>query len=207
SSVLWAASLIMPLSVAVMVAMVAMLLTTGAFHEDGLADFADGFGAGYDKENIMRIMKDSHIGTYGVITLACSILLKFLLISSLAQINVEIMDTLVIMVLAQSTSRFTPIVMLSTTPYVRSEKSKATHASRGISALSLIVAGIIAIAPLTLLGWKAMSLYLAIGSLLIIVFRAYTRRKIEGCTGDTLGALQQIAEILFYITIFAAYNL
>lgn len=207
SALLWASSLILPLSVAVMVAMIAMIFTTGAFHEDGLADFADGFGAGHNKESIMRIMKDSHIGTYGVITLICSILLKFLLISSLAKSSPSIENTIIIVVLAQTISRFTPVVMLWVTQYVRSEKSKATHASLGISASSLIVAGIISIAPLILLGWKAMALCLAVMALLIIIFRAYTKRKIGGCTGDTLGALQQIAEILFYITIFAASHL
>ncbi len=207
AAMLWAASLIMPVNGAVMVAMVAMLLTTGAFHEDGLADFADGFGAGHNKESIMRIMKDSHIGTYGVITLICSTLLKFSLISSIVEASYDILDALIIILLAQTISRFTPVIMLATTSYVRSEKSKATHASLGVGATSLIVAGVISIAPLILLGWRAMSLYLASAALLISVFRAYTNSKIGGCTGDTLGALQQIAEILFYIVIFATYAL
>ena len=67
--VLYAASLILPASVAVLLAIVTRLLITGCLHEDGLADFFDGFGGGTSRERILSIMKDSHIGSYGVIGL------------------------------------------------------------------------------------------------------------------------------------------
>ena len=80
----WLLSMVMPLAPAVACALVARLLLTGALHEDGLADFCDGFGGGRDKEGILRIMKDSHIGTYGVIGLICWFLLVWSLLSSLS---------------------------------------------------------------------------------------------------------------------------
>ncbi|EJX04490.1 cobalamin 5'-phosphate synthase, partial [gut metagenome] len=67
--VLYASSLILPSGVALLLAMVSRLLITGCLHEDGLADFLDGFGGGTSKERILTIMKDSHIGSYGVIGL------------------------------------------------------------------------------------------------------------------------------------------
>ena len=70
--VLYTASLILPASVAVLLAIVTRLLITGCLHEDGLADFFDGFGGGTSRERILSIMKDSHIGSYGVDSLFCT---------------------------------------------------------------------------------------------------------------------------------------
>ncbi len=79
--VLFLTSLIMPIEIAIIFAISSRLIVTGALHEDGLADFCDGFGGGTDRERTLAIMKDSHIGTYGVIgliiyfllTLVCSL--------------------------------------------------------------------------------------------------------------------------------------
>ena len=81
--VLYATSLILPPSVAILCAMITRLLITGCLHEDGLADFFDGFGGGTSRERILAIMKDSHIGSYGVIGLIFYFGLFYLLVSSL----------------------------------------------------------------------------------------------------------------------------
>ena len=81
--VLYTASLILPASVAVLLAIVTRLLITGCLHEDGLADFFDGFGGGTSRERILSIMKDSHIGSYGVIGLILYFSLLYTLLSSL----------------------------------------------------------------------------------------------------------------------------
>ncbi len=81
--VLYTASLILPASVAVLLAIVTRLLITGCLHEDGLADFFDGFGGGTSRERILSIMKDSHIGSYGVIGLILYFALLYTLLSSL----------------------------------------------------------------------------------------------------------------------------
>lgn len=80
---LLAFSLWFPIPVAVLLAFCARLFLTGALHEDGLADFFDGFGGGRDREGILRIMKDSHIGSYGVLGLILYYLLAFSLLVSL----------------------------------------------------------------------------------------------------------------------------
>ena len=79
----WVFSIWFPLPVAVLLALCARLFLTGALHEDGLADFFDGFGGGRDREGILRIMKDSHIGSYGVLGLILYYLLSFLVIGIL----------------------------------------------------------------------------------------------------------------------------
>ena len=81
--VLYAGSLILPAGVALLLAMATRLLVTGCLHEDGLADFFDGFGGGTSRERILAIMKDSHIGSYGVIGLIGYFGLYYLLLSSL----------------------------------------------------------------------------------------------------------------------------
>lgn len=81
--VLYTVSLILPASVAVLLAIVTRLLITGCLHEDGLADFFDGFGGGTSRERILSIMKDSHIGSYGVIGLILYFALLYTLLSSL----------------------------------------------------------------------------------------------------------------------------
>ena len=80
---LYDTSLILPPSVAILCAMITRLLITGCLHEDGLADFFDGFGGGTSRERILAIMKDSHIGSYGVIGLIFYFGLFYLLVSSL----------------------------------------------------------------------------------------------------------------------------
>ena len=66
---LWITAEFLPVQIAVLMALAARLLVTGALHEDGLADFCDGFGGGTSRDKILSIMKDSHIGTYGVLGL------------------------------------------------------------------------------------------------------------------------------------------
>ena len=72
---LWLCAQVMPLAAAWIVALTVRLLVTGCLHEDGLADFFDGFGGGTTRERTLAIMKDSHIGTYGVIGLIIYFLL------------------------------------------------------------------------------------------------------------------------------------
>ena len=79
--VLYAASMLLPDSIALLLAIATRLLVTGCLHEDGLADFFDGFGGGTNKERILAIMKDSHIGSYGVIGLLFYFALYYMLLN------------------------------------------------------------------------------------------------------------------------------
>ena len=86
-AVLWSTAQVLPYPVAMLMALISRLLVTGALHEDGLADFLDGFGGGTTRERILSIMKDSHIGSYGVIGLIFYFLLLWSLLMSLPQIG------------------------------------------------------------------------------------------------------------------------
>ena len=83
AAILYFAPALFPYPLVVALAILARVLMTGALHEDGLADFCDGFGGGNDRDSILRIMKDSHIGTYGVLGLVLYFLLLFLALSNL----------------------------------------------------------------------------------------------------------------------------
>ena len=117
----WAVSQIQPVSIAVITALTIRLLITGALHEDGLADFFDGFGGGRDRESTLRIMKDSHIGTYGVLGLIIYYLLGYNLLSSINPIH-----TPYILLCCDSFCKFVCSHILWLLPYARKEEeSKA----------------------------------------------------------------------------------
>ncbi len=194
----WAASLILPHNLSVIIAMVVMILSTGALHEDGFADSCDGFGGGYGREAILRIMKDSHIGTYGVIGLILVLLLRY---SLLCQVSFEQMAY--VMILAQGASRFGSVVMTRTSKYARIEPSKSSHSALGISFTGVMIAMLFSLLPLALMGWLFALIYIGVSALIFLLFRYYIHSQIGGFTGDTLGALQQISEVTFYITFLA----
>ncbi|MFR9524107.1 MAG: adenosylcobinamide-GDP ribazoletransferase [Rikenellaceae bacterium] len=189
-------SLFLSYQTALVVAIITMVLSTGAFHEDGFADFCDGFGGGYGKEAILRIMKDSHIGCYGVIGLILVFMLRYCLLDSFAADYL-----LCVLIVSQAASRFAPVLMVHTSTYARVEQSKASQSALGISWMGVVVAALFGLLPLFVFGWGFALSYLAVLAVLFVAFRAYLYRQIGGFTGDTLGALQIIGEILFYATL------
>ena len=119
---LYLASWVMPLLPACVIAVIARLLLTGALHEDGLADFFDGFGGGHDKAGILRIMKDSHIGSYGTIGLILYFILYVSLLSSFYSLALP-----GVIIGADVLSKLCTAVMINTLcPYGRREQSKST---------------------------------------------------------------------------------
>lgn len=180
---------------ALLAALTAMVLMTGAFHEDALSDFCDGFGGGYTKEKILEIMKDSRIGTYGAISIALLILSKLFLLAEFPTTQIPLM-----LIAAHTLSRLMPVLMIHTSTYVRDEatgKSKPVGESSSIA--TLLIAIVLGLAPLALLQpWTALATI--IGLLLVFLyFRHYVHKKIGGYTGDVLGALQQLSEVAFYL--------
>ncbi len=192
----WISTYFLNQEVATIFAIFTMVLATGALHEDGFADFCDGFGGGYTKEAILRIMKDSHIGCYGAIGLVAIFMSRYTLLTSL-EMGIEVTQ---VMILAQGASRFAPVVMVRTSTYARTENSKTPQSALGISMWGVVTAMIIAFAPLAMIGWQFALSYIFVASINFVLFRGYLQRHIGGFTGDTLGALQIIGEILFYVT-------
>ncbi|MCK5820135.1 MAG: adenosylcobinamide-GDP ribazoletransferase, partial [Psychromonas sp.] len=125
SAIVYALSIqILPISISILFAMFSSIIVTGAFHEDGLADTADGFGGGWTIADKLRIMKDSNIGTYGAVTLILTLVLKFTVLFELAKIS----ESLVIpaLILAHCLSRLVSASIIFTDNYVsESETSKS----------------------------------------------------------------------------------
>ena len=193
AGVLYLTRLFLPKEVAVLCAMAAMMWLTGAMHEDGLADFADGFGGGRDRERILRIMKDSSIGTYGVLVLIVSLMMKYALLTSFPT-----NELLIALIVGQSASRFMPLLVVYSSSYVQRADAKAGHSRLGIDGWALLVGGMFGLLPLLLMEWQVGTAYLVLALLLFCFFKRYTEKRIGGYTGDTLGALIQLSELLFY---------
>ncbi|MFI3243518.1 MAG: adenosylcobinamide-GDP ribazoletransferase [Akkermansia sp.] len=189
---------VLPREVCVMACMVLSILLTGAFHEDGLADFFDGFGAGYDKESILRIMKDSHIGTYGVIALILGLGLKYQLLISLPEAWV-----VPALITAGAVSRFFPVLSVRLFRYARVENSKAAHSALGVSKTTLFIAALLSLPLCFYFGWLVAVLIIVLELMCCLLLNAYTRRWIGGYTGDCLGAMQQFLELLFYLILLS----
>jgi len=183
--------------VAVLCSMISTILLTGAFHEDGLADSFDGFGGGYSRKEKLRIMKDSRIGTYGALTLTLSLALKFFLIQEIPSVDIPW-----ILVMAHALSRLNPILLMYTSVYVRfDEGGKAKDVGERGPAINLVIAFLPALLPLFFINWLLIPFILAALLLLLVFFRAFIHRRIQGYTGDLLGALQQLSELSIYMII------
>ncbi len=201
AAVLWFGSMVMPWAVTVVLAIVARLLLTGALHEDGLADFFDGFGGGgNNRQRILEIMKDSHIGTYGVLGLILYMLLLFFCLSSLspeiAALAVFAADPYSKMVTSQL------IIMM---PYARKEEeAKAKVVYRKISPLSGVSLAIQGLLPLILFIWYTgapWEIVVFIPALVMYFLYLLIWRKIHGYTGDCCGAVCLLVELAFYLTL------
>lgn len=191
----WLAALILPLPLAVALSMAGTIFITGAFHEDGFADFCDGFGGGYSKEKILDIMKDSRIGTYGSIGLVLMLLTKFLCL-----LHIQAFMVPILLVAAHAFSRVLPVGMIYISQYVRDDlKSKVKPIGHRDSPAALIVAMVFGTVALFWIPLKAVLLIVVSSVVLFVVFRFYVEKKIGGYTGDVLGALQQLAELIFYL--------
>jgi adenosylcobinamide-GDP ribazoletransferase len=182
------ARLLLPPLVGAILAVGVVVVLTGAFHEDGLADTADAFG-GWSKEEALRILKDPAHGTYGVVAIALSLVVR---VGTLA--TLDRWSALAILPAAHALSRTGALGLLGTEP--------ATDEGLGASYISIVsgprIAAAISVGVLLALAsiglWAlAASLLVALGALLV---RNVAVRKIGGITGDVLGAAQQVAEIL-----------
>ncbi len=193
------AALVLPVSIALLFSMAATLLVTGAFHEDGFADAVDGFGGGWSREQILAIMKDSRIGSYGAIAVGLMLLAKF-------NALYELPDDWIApaFVAAHAASRFCSTALIFTLDYVRDDdSSRAKPLAVRMGAGSLAVAALFGLAPLLLLPWEAALAGLGLAALTTYLAARYFVRRIGGYTGDCLGATQQGAELAIYIGILA----
>lgn len=187
-------------TVSILLAVIAGILITGAFHEDGFADVCDGFGGGYDKTRILQIMKDSAIGVYGALGLGFLMVLK---ITTLVSLPFEKLP--LIFIAAHSVSRLMPLFLMRCYDYARLENSKVQSAIFQPTNGNLCFAAICATLPLFFLPAILWFSLLPIGLLTLFLGR-YFQQKIGGYTGDCLGATQQISETIFYLSVSALWK-
>lgn len=187
-----------PTNISILLTMAVSLLLTGAFHEDGLADMADGIGGAFTIEKRLAIMKDSRIGTYGAVTLVIALLLKFTLLVELAKHDSNYL--LLAIVLAESLSRAVAGSLISSMPYVSDidqSKSKPLAQAQSLSELSLLL--VIGVIPLVFYPSEVIFSLLIVLFIFRTLFKNWLMGKIGGFTGDCLGAGQQISELLIYL--------
>ena len=201
AATLYGASMVLPYQVAVLVAIVMRLLLTGALHEDGLADFLDGFGGGgNNRQRILDIMKDSHIGTYGVIGLVLYLLLLFFCLSSMS----PEMAALAILA-ADPYAKMLTAQLVSMMPYARrEEEAKAKVIYRKITLVSGISLAVQGLLPIGLLVWYmgiAWETPIFIPALVMYFLYLLIWRRLHGYTGDCCGAVCLMVELSVYLTL------
>lgn len=197
---LFGACHIMPYPVAVILAIIVRLFLTGALHEDGLADFFDGFGGGTDRERTLAIMKDSHIGTYGVIALIFYFLLLVGILTSLSP-----MTAVFAILAADPLAKMFSAQIVNFMPYARREeeaKNKTVYRSiSSLSTFSLALQGLLPSLPLILftntVWWLAvLAPILTVTFLFVLIWR-----QLHGYTGDCCGAVCLLSELSFYLAV------
>jgi adenosylcobinamide-GDP ribazoletransferase len=202
AGVTFAASLALPDSLAVVLGMAATILATGAFHEDAFADSCDGFGGGWDKTQVLAIMKDSRIGSYGAIGIALMLLAKW---NALMETSWQVLP--VALVAAHAASRFAAASLMFSLDYVRDDDtSKSRPVAKRLGAGGLAVAAVFGLAPCALLPLPSVGYALAGVALVAMGAARYFVRRIGGYTGDSLGAVQQIAELAFYLGLLCDFS-
>jgi adenosylcobinamide-GDP ribazoletransferase len=188
-----------PQPVAVLLAMAATIHATGAFHEDGLSDAADGLGGGWDKLRILEIMKDSRVGSYGVVALWLGLTGKFVLLAALDPALVPWA-----LLAGHAVSRYASTLLLATMDYVREDlQAKAKPLATRLSPGALAAATAFAVLGLLPLPWPQALAGCLLAALATLWLAGLFRRWLGGYTGDCLGAVQQLAEIAFYLGLLA----
>lgn len=191
----WTLSYLLPDALAIVLSMLTAIFVTGAFHEDGFADFCDGFGGGYTREKILTIMKDSRIGTYGSIGLMGMLATKFA-----ALFSVHFIALPLVLLAGHSLSRLMPVVLIYTSQYSRDDAtSKSKPIGKKGKKYDFVMALFFGLALQCLMPWLYVVIIIPVLLLITLIFRSYTTKRIGGYTGDCLGALQQIAEVVFYL--------
>lgn len=198
----WGGQFFLPLSISILLSMIITVLATGAFHEDGFADTCDSFGGGWDKKQILTIMKDSRIGAYALVGLLLLLLLKFMALYELAKISLPLL--FITYLNAHICSRFIASMAIQTHDYVQDiDKSKAKPiTAQRLSFAEMTYSALFMLAALLLFSpnWLFL-LAMPISYLAKIYLCHYFSKHIGGYTGDCLGAIQQVSEVVFYLSI------
>jgi len=198
---------IFPLTLAWILALLIRIILTGCLHEDGLADFLDGFGGGRTRERTLEIMKDSHIGTFGVVGL-------IVYFAALLQLPTVLpRETLIAVVLCGDCwAKCCAAQLINFLPYARTEetaKNKTVYERMSLGELLLCFFGGLAPAFICIfaLGWlpHRFCWLLLVPVAVMWLLRTLMKQRIQGYTGDCCGATFLLCELSFYLATLAAY--
>ncbi len=181
---------------------IATVLLTGGFHEDGLADLADGLGGSSEPARSLEIMKDSRIGAFGAMALVLALAVKVSLLAVLALHSP--VAVLAALLGGHVLSRFLPLILVRTLAHVGdTASSKSKPLADRMEPAALGVAAAWCVVPLALAGFAQGLLFMlcavAASALALLWMRRLLVRRLHGFTGDALGATQQVCEIAFYL--------
>jgi adenosylcobinamide-GDP ribazoletransferase len=183
-------------TVASILALVVLVAVTGALHQDGLADCADGLGVRGDRERRLDVMRDSAIGTFGALALVAW---AALMVAALAALDDE--EAAGALVTAAVAGRWAVLVHATTAPPARPD---GLGASFDVCAMALVLATVVAIVGAILLEGPVDGLAaVAAAAIAALVASAHARRSLGGRTGDTLGATVAVAEVAVCLTLLA----
>jgi len=181
--------------IVVLAILIYLVLLTGALHEDALADAADGFGGGQSKDQVLAIMRDSRIGSYGAIAIVFSLLGRFVLLTELPPTKF-----VAYFAAGQVLSRWTPLPLSFFLLPARSDSGQGSRVARKVSWFSLLFGTVVALG-IAAFFLKGALLWAGSTTVLIAaVTGLYYQRRLGGVTGDGLGATIQLAEIGVYLT-------
>lgn len=184
----------LPRPVSALVVLVFLVLITGALHEDGLADTADGFGGGHTRDKILLILRDSRIGSYGATALCLSLVGRLILIGSLPLDHIALY-----LIVANVLCRWTILPLSYFLPAARDGEGQGARIARLTTRSSLIIGTVFAFAlTADLLRWRAL-VPLAIAIFITLFSGYFYSRKIGGITGDCFGATTQVTEMVIYM--------
>jgi adenosylcobinamide-GDP ribazoletransferase len=180
----------LPALLAATLAVGGTILLTGALHEDGLADLADGLGGRGDAAERLAVMRDSRTGAFGVLALGLSLIARVAALAALpAPLGVGAL------VAAHALGRSGLPLVMAREPYARDD-GLAVSAGRPRESDALLAVGLGAVFALLALGWIAGILAILLATLVTVGIARLARRRLGGQTGDVLGAIEQLAEIL-----------
>ncbi len=204
AAVLWGAAQLWPQPVPVILALIGGILLTGAFHEDGLADTADGLGGGQDRTQRLTIMKDSRVGTYGVLAL---ILLLALKAASLA--TLDVVSAAAALITAHGLARAAAVLAMAAMPYAGDpDAAKIKPVPQGVTWSESLFAtawGLWPLAVLPMLPLSSVFTGLVLGGLLALGLALTARRLIGGVTGDVLGGIEELFQAGYLLGVLAGH--
>ncbi len=182
----------LPLAVVAVVLVILEALATGALHFDGLADTADGFGGGKTRDDILRIMRDHAIGSYGGVAIATLVVLKVTAYAALMKQTAW----LTALLLTPALGRWSILLLTAALPYARTSASVVQGMGKRSLLWGTLLTGIALVAAMSIRACIAAAVVIAVTT----VFGLYCRHRIAGITGDTLGANLQLCESAALVT-------